>query len=112
MGTLVEEISSLRDRIDVAYEHISAKGGTIPALTNSWNLSSSIDSIPSEAQNVNGVPSLYSYLPEMKIWQGRTVATLSGTNRENRQYAVDYSSMTQINSWQNSLGCFFSRYSI
>ena len=68
MGTLVEEISSLRDRIDVAYEHISAKGGTIPALTNSWNLSSSIDSIPSEAENVNGVPSLHTYLPEMNMW--------------------------------------------
>ena len=112
MGTLVEEISSLRDRIDVAYEHISAKGGTIPALTNSWNLSSSIDSIPSEAENVNGVPSLYTYLPEMNMWPERTWATLSGTNRKGIQFAADYSNMTQINQAINSIGCFFSRYSL
>ena len=31
MGTLVEEINSLRDRISAAYDHISAKNGTLPA---------------------------------------------------------------------------------
>lgn len=31
MGTIAEEISALRDRIDIAYDHIAAKGGTVPA---------------------------------------------------------------------------------
>ena len=44
--TIAEEISALRGRIDVAYDHIQAKGGTIPATTDSWNLSTAIDSIP------------------------------------------------------------------
>lgn len=46
MATIAEEITALRQRIDVAYDHIQAKGGTIPATTDSWNLSTAIDSIP------------------------------------------------------------------
>lgn len=46
MANIAEEISALRERIDVAYEHIGAKGGTIPATTDSWNLGAAIDSIP------------------------------------------------------------------
>ena len=46
MATIAEEISALRERIDTAYEHVGAKGGTIPATTDSWNLGAAIDSIP------------------------------------------------------------------
>lgn len=46
MGTVAAEISALRGRIDIAYDHISAKGGTVPADTDSWHLSTAIDSIP------------------------------------------------------------------
>lgn len=62
MATIAEEIQLLRDRIDVAYDHIGAKGGTIPATTDSWNLSTAIDSIPTgtEPEAVNGISSLYA----------------------------------------------------
>lgn len=29
--SIAEEIIALRDRIDIAYDHIAAKGGTVPA---------------------------------------------------------------------------------
>jgi len=65
--TIAEEISALQDRIDVAYDHIAAKGGTVPAETDSWHLSTAIDSIPAGGgaqEAVDGVSSLYSVFAE------------------------------------------------
>lgn len=44
--SIASAIRDLSARIDVAYDHIAAKGGTVPADTDSWNLSTAIDSIP------------------------------------------------------------------
>ena len=48
MATIAEEISALRGRIIAAYDVIDAKGGDVPEERTSWNLSTSIDSIPTE----------------------------------------------------------------
>lgn len=66
MATIAEEISALRERIDIAYDHISAKGGTMPATTDSWNLSTAIDSIPTgggDTANFYGISSLAQIFP-------------------------------------------------
>ena len=44
--SIATAIRDLSARIDVAYDHIAAKGGTVPAETDSWHLSTAIDSIP------------------------------------------------------------------
>lgn len=46
MATIAEEISALRERISEAYDVIDQKGGDVPFDRTSWNLSASIDSIP------------------------------------------------------------------
>lgn len=46
MATIAEEISALRERISSAYDVIDQKGGDVPFDRTSWNLSASIDSIP------------------------------------------------------------------
>lgn len=46
MSTIAEEITALRQRISEAYDVIDAKGGDVPLERTTWNLSTSIDSIP------------------------------------------------------------------
>ena len=60
--SIASAIRDLSARIDVAYDHIAAKGGTVPADTDSWNLSTAIDSIPTGAdpEDINGISSLYA----------------------------------------------------
>lgn len=92
MATIAEEISALRERIDVAYDHIQAKGGTIPATTDSWNLSTAIDSIPtgSEPEATLGVSSLYAVMPD------EGTATSFGQPMGG-PYKLDLSFLTAIN---------------
>lgn len=49
--TIAEEISALSGRVIVAYDHLSAKGATMPAQKNTYSLSTTIDSITA-AQDV------------------------------------------------------------
>ena len=63
--TVADEISALRGRIDVAYDHIALKGGTVPAETDSWHLSTAIDSIPTGGATANfyGISSIAQVFP-------------------------------------------------
>lgn len=96
--TIAEEISALRDRIDVAYDHIAAKGGTMPAETDSWHLSTAIDSIPAggEPEDVNGISSLYAVIPAIGS-NGKFSGTL-----QKGPYHVDWSTMTIISGYVSS----------
>ena len=93
MGTIAEEISALRGRIDLAYDHISAKGGMVPVETDSWHLSGAIDSIPTgggEPESTLGVSSLYAVFPE------EGTATSLGAPMGG-PYKLDLSFLTAIN---------------
>ena len=46
MATIAEEITALSGRIQEAYDVCEAKGATMPQSKTTWNLSSTIDSIP------------------------------------------------------------------
>ena len=59
MGTIAEEISALRERIDAAYDRVQAKGGQIPEETDSWNLPDAIDTITTgDGANFYGISSV------------------------------------------------------
>lgn len=93
MATIAEEISALRGRIDLAYDHISAKGGMVPVETDSWHLSGAIDSIPTgggEPESTLGVSSLYAVFPE------EGTATSLGAPMGG-PYKLDLSFLTAIN---------------
>lgn len=47
MATIAEEINDLKGRISAAYDVCETKGATIPSEKTTWNLSSTIESIPS-----------------------------------------------------------------
>ena len=58
MATIAEEINDLKSRVNSAYDACELKGATIPQDKTTWNLSSTIESIPSgaEMQTFYGVP--------------------------------------------------------
>ena len=88
--TIAEEISALRGRIDVAYDHIQAKGGTIPATTDSWNLSTAIDSIPTgSADPAAIVPVRYLKSTGTQYIDTLAYVTMSNNGNENRM-EVDF----------------------
>ena len=56
--TIAEEINDLKSRVNSAYDACELKGATIPQDKTTWNLSSTIESIPTgaEMQTFYGVP--------------------------------------------------------
>ena len=58
MATIAEEINDLKSRVNSAYDACELKGATIPQDKTTWNLSSTIESIPTgaEMQTFYGVP--------------------------------------------------------
>ena len=64
MATIAEEINDLKSRVDSAYDACELKGATIPQDKTTWNLSSTIESIPSGAEmpTFYGVP-ISAFLP-------------------------------------------------
>ena len=58
MATIAEEINDLKSRVSSAYDACELKGATIPQDKTTWNLSSTIESIPSGAEmpTFYGVP--------------------------------------------------------
>ena len=64
MATIAEEINDLKSRVDSAYDACEIKGATILQDKTTWNLSSTIESIPSGAEmpTFYGVP-ISAFLP-------------------------------------------------
>ena len=64
MATIAEEINDLKGRVDSAYDACELKGATIPQDKTTWNLSSTIESIPTGAEmpTFYGVP-ISAFLP-------------------------------------------------
>lgn len=88
--TIAEEISALRGRIDIAYDHIQAKGGTIPATTDSWNLSTAIDSIPAGAADPASIVPV-RYLKSTGTQYINTIAYVTMSNNGNENHMeVDF----------------------
>lgn len=59
MATIAEEINDLKSRVSSAYDACEAKGATIPSEKTTWNLSSTIETIPSggaEMPTFYGIP--------------------------------------------------------
>ena len=86
MATIAEEINDLKSRVDSAYDACEAKGATIPTEKTTWNLSSTIESIPSGAEmpTFYGVP-ISAFLPYMDSI-GRWTSSPS-----NEKYCLDIS---------------------
>ena len=87
MATIAEEINDLKSRVDSAYDACEAKGATIPTEKTTWNLSSTIESIPSggaEMPTFYGVP-ISAFLPYMNSI-GRWTSPPS-----NEKYCLDIS---------------------
>lgn len=115
MGTVAQEISSLRERISAAYDHVQAKGVVIPPSLErtSWNLSTVIEDIPT-VETVNGVKNLHSYQPELVPTDGAIVTSgpvLSGTLRYG-PYVADHSDISVLSSWRQILGCRYGVYGV
>ena len=64
MATIAEEINDLKSRVNSAYDACELKGATIPQDKTTWNLSSTIESIPTGAEmpTFYGVP-ISAFLP-------------------------------------------------
>ena len=64
MATIAEEINDLKSRVNSAYDACELKGATIPQDKTTWNLSSTIESIPSsgEMPKIFGIP-ISTYVP-------------------------------------------------
>lgn len=62
--TIAEEINDLKSRVNSAYDACELKGATIPQDKTTWNLSSTIESIPSggEMPEIFGFP-ISTYVP-------------------------------------------------
>ena len=62
--TIAEEINDLKSRVSSAYDACELKGATIPQDKTTWNLSSTIESIPSGAEmpEIFGFP-ISTYVP-------------------------------------------------
>ena len=69
MATIAEEITALSGRIQEAYDVCEAKGATMPQSKTTWNLSSTIDSIPAGGGTFLGM--------DLSGWIGQAPADLS-----------------------------------
>ena len=87
MATIAEEINDLKSRVDSAYDACAEKGATIPTEKTTWNLSSTIESIPSggaEMPTFYGVP-ISAFLPYMNSYGAWT------SPPSNEKYCLDIS---------------------
>ena len=84
--SIATAIRDLSARIDVAYDHIAAKGGTIPATTDSWNLSTAIDSIPTGGGADPAAIVPVRYLKSTGTQYIDTIRYFTSTNNDNEAH--------------------------
>ena len=81
MATIAEEINDLKSRVNSAYDVCELKGATIPQDKTTWNLSSTIESIPSsgEMPKIFGIP-ISTYVPINQEGEYNSLVNLEDTN--------------------------------
>lgn len=87
--SIASAIRDLSARIDVAYDHIAAKGGTVPADTDSWNLSTAIDSIPTGSADPAAIVPV-RYLKSTGTQYIDTEAYIANTAASRPRIEIDY----------------------